>query len=107
MSRTKALSIPREVKRAVADRDSCEGWACCVLCGRPAPTENPLAYSCAHYIGRAQGGLGVVENIVTLCPDCHRAYDNSPQRAEIKRVLYSYLRTMHPDIDETKLVYRK
>ena len=37
--RTKALSISREVKKAVAERDSCDGYPCCIWCGKPAPTE--------------------------------------------------------------------
>ena len=31
--RTRELAIPLQVKRAVAERDSCDGWPCCILCG--------------------------------------------------------------------------
>lgn len=95
--RTKALEISQTVKRHVYERDK----GCCVLCGSPNGLPN------AHYIGRAQSGLGIEKNIVTLCPECHREYDHTPARREIKPVLREYLQGCYPDWDETKLVYKK
>lgn len=106
MDRTEALSIPRKVKKRVAFRDSVGGWPCCLLCGRPAPSWNTLAFSNAHYISRAQGGLGIEENIVTLCPDCHRAYDGT-QRKELRPILRRYLRESYDDWNEEALTYQK
>ena len=88
--RTKALNIPSAVKKAVWERDR----HCCVLCG-------------AHYIARSQGGLGIEENIVTLCICCHSQYDNSADRRYIREEIKAYLRSMYQDWDETKLIYRK
>lgn len=104
--RTLALSIPRGVKEAVAKRDSVEGWPCCIICGRPAPTSNPLAFSCAHYISRAQGGLGIEENILTLCPGCHREYD-SEKRNELRPILTRHLKDHYENWTESELLYRK
>ena len=106
-TRTKALAIPVGVKQKVADRDSFDGWPCCVLCGRPAPVNNRLAFSNAHYINRAQGGLGVEENILTLCPACHNRYDQTTERATLKPFFGRYLGERYPGWDESKLVYRK
>lgn len=61
----------------------------------------------AHYISRAQGGLGIEENVVTLCSTCHRAYDQSPMREYIKRELTTYLRGIYPGWDNIKLTYRR
>jgi len=94
-----------EVKRAVSERDSFGGWPCCLRCGLPAPTET--AWSNAHYIARSQGGLGVEKNIVTLCPKCHREYDQSPKRGEIKGFLKWYLGNKYPDWNEDDLIYRR
>lgn len=105
--RTKALEIPLEVKKAVAERDSIDGWACCVYCGKPAPHENPLAFSNAHYISRGQGGLGIEENILSLCWYCHMMYDQSEHREEMKEFFKDYLKTKHSDWDESKLIYKK
>ena len=106
-TRTKALEIPIEVKGAVAERDSVDGWACCVFCGKPAPPENPLAFSNAHYISRGQGGLGIEENILTLCWGCHMRYDQSEHREKMKAFFKDYLKTKYPDWDDIKLIYRK
>ena len=106
-TRTKALGITIRVKEEVADRDSFNGWTCCVLCGLPAPTYNRLAYSNAHYISRSHGGLGVEENILTLCPNCHRRYDNTEERAKLKPFFGRYLKSHYPDWDEQNLVYQK
>ena len=95
--RTKALAISKAVKAAVYARDG----GCCVLClsryGLPE----------AHYISRAQGGKGIEENIVTLCANCHREYDQGFHRQEIREELREYLKKQYPDWDESKLVYDK
>ena len=106
-TRTKALGITIRVKEEVADRDSFDGHPCCILCGLPAPVNNRLAFSNAHYISRAQGGLGVEENILTLCPDCHRRYDQTTDRAMLKPFFGRYLKEHYPDWDERNLVYKK
>lgn len=105
MKRADALAISQAVKAAVAERDSIDGRPCCVWCGRPSPA--PLAYSNAHFIGRAQGGLGVEENILTLCPDCHRIYDQTPARETMRPIFRRYLRERYQDLDEKRLVYQK
>ena len=106
-TRTKALGITIRVKEEVADRDSFDGYPCCVLCGLPAPVNNRLAFSNAHYISRAQGGRGVEENILTLCPECHRRYDQTTDRAMLKPFFGRYLKSHYPEWDESKLVYKK
>jgi 5-methylcytosine-specific restriction endonuclease McrA len=95
--RTKALALTKVVKDAVWERD---GQAC-VLCG------SPYAFPEAHYISRAQGGLGIEENVVTLCRSCHGRYDNSAERAYIRPRLAAYLKSKYPGWDETNLTYRK
>lgn len=95
--RTKALAIPPEVKAAVRKRDG----GCCVLCGSPYGEPD------AHYISRAQGGLGIEQNLVTLCFQCHMRYDQSTEREEIRMDLREYLMSKYPDWDKQRLIYRK
>ena len=93
--RTKALAIPAKVKKAVLDRDGV-----CVWCCRPGAPN-------AHYISRAQGGLGIEENILTLCTECHRRYDQTTDRPIMREFFRKYLQSRYPDWDEDKLIYRK
>lgn len=107
---TTARAIPKSVKLAVEKRDATadtEYWPCCLICGRPAPPEAPWAFSCAHYISRAQEGLGVEENILTLCPECHHEYDQHGDRNGMREDFRKYLKSKYPDWDESKLIYRK
>lgn len=106
-TRTKALGIAIRVKEEVADRDSFDGWPCCLLCGTPAPANDRLAFSNAHYISRAQGGLGIAENVLTLCTLCHRRYDQTTDREMLKPFFGRYLADHYHGWDETKLVYQK
>lgn len=101
--RAKACAIPQKVKRKVARRDQIDGWTCCILCGSPQGLPE------AHYISRANGGLGIEQNIVTLCRRCHNIYDNGTreQREEFGAQIRGYLKTIYPDWDESKLRYKK
>lgn len=95
--RTKALALTKAVKDAVWERDG----HTCILCG------SPYAFPEAHYISRAQGGLGVEENVVTLCRSCHGRYDNSAERPYIRPRLAECLKGKYPGWDEENLIYRK
>ena len=93
--RTKALAISPKVRSAVYERD---GW--CVWCGC-------IGFPEAHYIPRSQGGLGIEENILTLCRRCHYRFDHGPDRKKMKEYLKAYLKTKYPEWDESKLTYRR
>ena len=56
--RAKALDISKQVKEIVFARDKGK----CVVCGN---SYNVMPN--AHYIPRSKGGLGIEQNIVTLC----------------------------------------
>lgn len=99
----RSFSIP--VKRRIAERDSIDGWPCCVFCGAAAPEE--LVWSNAHYISRAQGGLGIEENGLTLCPICHRKYDQTTARIEMRGYFREYLQQYYEGWSEENLYYRK
>ena len=103
--RAKACDISAKVKREVFDRDG----GCCVVCGN---SYNVMPN--AHFLSRSHGGLGIPENIVTLCTgltpnQCHYRYDfgTKDQQTLIKAKIKAYLMNHYPDWDETKLIYRK
>lgn len=93
--RTKALEIPQKVKEKVLQRD---GF--CVWCGKVGAPN-------AHFIARSHGGLGIEENILTLCWDCHLKYDQSTDRKKMREYFREYLKEKYPEWDETKLIYKK
>jgi hypothetical protein len=102
---TKARNFSRKVKEQIAERDSIEGWPCCVRCGAAATAH--LAFSNAHFIARSHGGLGIPENGLTLCPACHMRYDQSTHRAEDREYYREYLKSKYENWSEEALIYRK
>lgn len=104
---TKARDFSQAVKKHIAERDRFDGHPCCIRCGLPAPIENPIAFSNAHFISRAQGGLGIEENGLTLCPVCHHLYDQTTERDRLRAYFREYLRDHYPGWDEESLYYKK
>lgn len=96
--RAKALQIPMKVKKAVYERDN----GLCVVCGRPGNPE-------AHYIPRSRGGLGIEQNIVTLCRECHDRFDFGDRETMTRydQMIRYYLMDQYPDWNEESLYYRK
>ena len=94
--RTKACEITPEVRRIVEERDG----GCCIFCGRPGRGE-------AHFVNRSQGGLGVPENIVTVCRSCHAQMDNGQAMLLYRSKAEEYLKSKYPGWDKNKLVYNK
>ncbi len=103
--RSKLTDIPMSVKKKVFERDN----GCCVVCGN-----NYNVMPNAHYIPRSKGGLGIEENIVTLCTEltpnkCHRKYDfgTKEQQEKIHDSIKNYLQSKYEYWNEDKLVYKK
>ncbi|WP_073083036.1 HNH endonuclease [Sporobacter termitidis] len=96
--RTKALAIPKSVKDAVWNRDDRK----CVYCGGTY-----LAFPEAHFIPRSHGGLGVEQNVLTLCRVCHDTYDHTHRRDEMRAFFADYLAAHYPGWNEQNLIYRR
>lgn len=95
-TRTRACAIPKEVKLIVYERDHER----CIFCGAPGLPE-------AHVIPRSHGGLGVPQNIITVCRSCHDKLDNSTDRQQMLDVAVAYLGSYYPDISQTDVIYHK
>ena len=94
---TKATSISRSVKLAVWLRDHEQ----CVVCDRPVH----VSCACAHIVRRSQGGKGIEKNVVTLCPGCHRRYDEGGDY-EKKKVM-EHILEFFPDWTREQVIYKK
>lgn len=94
--RSKLCAITPEVRQAVELRDGFR----CIFCGRPGRGE-------AHVIGRAQGGLGIEQNIVTVCRSCHNELDNGKSTLVYKAMARDYLKQHYPFYDFETVIYHK
>ena len=99
--RTDALKISPKTKKIVSERDSVEGHPCCIFCG------SPYAKPEAHYIPRSQGGLGIPQNVGTVCRICHTDLDHTGKREKMLHLFKDYLKIHYPDWDEKNLIYKK
>ena len=98
--RSKACEIPQEVKKIVWLRDEEK----CVCCKKWVP----MYYANAHFIKRSQGGLGIPENIVTLCPKCHWEEDLGLNTKIYEEAIENHLKGIYgANWDKSKLVYKK
>jgi 5-methylcytosine-specific restriction endonuclease McrA len=61
----------------------------------------------SHFIRRSQGGLGIPENIVTMCMRCHQMYDQGSDRRAIESYTEKYLKSLYPDWNRENLIYKK
>lgn len=100
--RARACEFPRDVRRKIKARDRDQ----CIFCVMLGNSGYPPA-QIAHYIGRAQNGLGIEENGALVCVDHHQQLDNSPRRAAMLNLFRGYLMGQYSEWDESKLTYSK
>lgn len=61
-----------------------------------------------HFIKRSQGGLGIPENIVTLCPECHFEDDFGQDTKLYEQKIENYLKAYYGENwNKEKLIYKK
>jgi predicted restriction endonuclease len=99
-NQSKACDITPKVRATVLRRDSHR----CIYC------HTPYALQLAHvFYNRSHGGLGVVENLVTLCIEHHCAMDNGKieKSKPVRDVCESYLRGRYYGFDFDSLKYKK
>lgn len=98
--RAKACNISADVKRKVMLRDKGK----CVICGQSGIPNS-------HYIRRSKGGIGIEQNIVCMCMECHNAYDNGKDEKIVKMIhdkTREYLKRQYGESwKEEDLYYKK
>ena len=94
---TKFTQIPQSVKDAVFARDGER----CILCQSPNGLPN------AHVVRRSQLGMGIEKNIVTLCYECHKAFDEGKDSEALYAKIVAYLKGFYPDWTRDDVIYRK
>lgn len=99
-AQTKATSVTNKVRDTVLERDNNQ----CVSCG----SRNNLTI--AHvFINRSHGGLGVKENLATVCMQCHHEYDNGKKTEQEYRraVIQGYMLNIYGQPNLKRLKYNK
>ncbi len=94
--KSKATDIPARVRKIVGERDNGQ----CIICGNWGRPN-------AHYISRERAGLGIPENIVTLCDRCHHEYDHGKTPEEYEEKIRNYLNQYYTNWPSINLVYDK
>lgn len=98
-NRSKMCDISKSVKDKVWERDNHR----CIVCG--CCFANPEA----HVISRSRGGLGIEENVVTLCRSCHQNLDQSPKeiRDKYTKLVLDYIKSKYPNWRKEDVIYVK
>lgn len=96
-NRTKACEFSKETRLELLARDESK----CIFCG----SRYNLTF--AHYISRAKGGMGIVENGVVLCQQCHFKLDQTIERKSLLPIVAKYLSTWYKGWNEESLRYRR
>lgn len=97
---TKATEIPKKIKLIVWERDEHK----CIFCG----TLVTWHYANSHFIKRSHSGLGIdPKNIMTNCYKCHKLFEESKHREEMKEIARNHFKEKYTDWKEEDLVYKK
>ena len=99
--RAKACDFNKTERKVIYERDKEH----CIFCfSRCFLGVSHIFYS------RAKSGLGIRENGVLLCFECHHALDNGrndEKRQEIQLFCEKYLKTKYKNLDVKKIQYNK
>lgn len=93
--RTKATDISPQVRASVRNRDK---W--CIFCGKHGT-------DCCHLIPRSSGGLGIVQNLVLACRQCHVNMDFTKSRLVMLTHARKHLDKHYPNFEDKDRVFKK
>lgn len=89
-ARSKATDVSPRVRVKVLQRDGNR----CIMCG------SPYNLQMCHLVPRSLGGLGIEENLVTMCWECHTKSHNECRWIDQK--VKEYLDSKYPDFTERR-----
>ena len=111
-SYTKLLQFNKKTIREIQQRDNYS----CLFCrlGYECDTFDPnkldfIIHDIMHFIPKSKMGLGIPENGVEGCRFHHSMLDNGNKgkRKEMLGIMEEYLKSIYPDWDKNKLIYKK
>ena len=95
--RSRACDISPKVRKEVLERDNHQ----CIVCGANHGLQ------IAHYVSRARSGLGIPQNLATMCVSCHVQFDNGKLHSQIKNLVQEHLKAHYEGWNEKDLIYKK
>lgn len=96
---SKATAISTKVKKIVWERDNHK----CIFCDKYVEWN----FANSHFIKRSHNGLGIEENIMTNCAECHELFEHEPSRSKMIPLAKQYLKSKYDNWNEDMLVYKK
>lgn len=99
--RSKATDIPKKVREEVYRRHK----GLCLWCVEKGLVKEGIPN--VHYIPRSQGGLGIVENVLNGCVECHHEFDNGKGREWYQKIADKYMIETYPDFTDEMRTYDK
>ncbi len=96
---TKATAITKKVKMIVWERDNHS----CIFCGKYVEWN----FANSHFIKRSHNGLGIEENIMTNCAECHELFEHEPSRSKMIPFAKQHLKSKYNNWNEDMLIYKK
>lgn len=94
---TRARRASKKTRLEVYERDGGK----CIICGRHTNL------TLAHYISRAHNGLGIKENLGTVCIYCHHEMDHTSKRQKKLEEFRIYLDSHYPDFPDEERVWKR
>ena len=94
--RSRASDIKPTTAKVVKLRDRA-----CILCGSGYHIE------LHHHISRGRGGMGVKENVVCLCKQCHMDLHSSTRSGQYRKGVENYLKLKYPNWKKENVIYNK
>ena len=99
--RSKATDIPKSVRAEVERRHN----GLCLWHNKKGIKKEGIGN--VHYISKAHGGLGIKENVLCGCNDCHHEFDNGKNRESYQQVADNYMKETYPEFTDEMRIYDK
>lgn len=100
--RSKATNIPLSVRKAVYERsggvcETCNKWC------------DDMGFSNSHFIPRSKGGLGIEQNILHQCQECHYVMDfgTGQERSKMHTLARNVLVSHYGEFEDEDLIYKR
>lgn len=101
----KHTQIDAKTAQAVRSRDVFDEWPCCIACGKPSKDPQGKSLEIHHVVPRGIGGMGIEQNLVLLCHECHSKVTDGDE--SIHERCKEYLQSRYENWNESDQIYKR